>query len=362
MARNKNHHFVPKAHLKPFSVEGRGKSIHLINIERELFVEGASCKGQCSSNYFYGPDDRIDTSLGFLETRYGVIIQKLTAGETPKGDDIELLRLFALVQFCRTEAMVHFTQTAIAGGHDLTFVGDWAQYRPPHRANWQASLSALSIAFSCFDYIRDLKLCIFRNKSRTEFVTSDNPAVVANMWLWRQCQSHNFGFASSGAMLFLPLSPTMEMCLYDGATYVCPGRHEIYKTLRNDQEVRAINDLQILNAHKNVYFSNWSSRHLLLDAVKEGKELRPDNNAALAAFVRDDAGRDLAYEGRRYRLATEEEKARPMQKIVSLNRVLPVPRRWASAFQIRPNPRVFSNGSAAGYVRAPHFSRRSRST
>ncbi|MGH0343942.1 DUF4238 domain-containing protein [Sinorhizobium meliloti] len=34
MADNKNQHFVPKAHLKPFSVNGEGKAIHLFNLDR----------------------------------------------------------------------------------------------------------------------------------------------------------------------------------------------------------------------------------------------------------------------------------------------------------------------------------------
>lgn len=54
MAFNKNQHFVPKVHLRPFSLDGENLSISLINLRQMKPIPNAPVKNQCSSDYFYG--------------------------------------------------------------------------------------------------------------------------------------------------------------------------------------------------------------------------------------------------------------------------------------------------------------------
>lgn len=56
MADNKNQHFVPKGHLKPFSVDGEGKAIHLFNVDAGRAIPNAAVRKQCSHDYLYGRD------------------------------------------------------------------------------------------------------------------------------------------------------------------------------------------------------------------------------------------------------------------------------------------------------------------
>lgn len=56
MASNKNQHFVPRCHLKPFTLDSTKKNINLFNIDREQILENVPIKNQCSSDYFYGSD------------------------------------------------------------------------------------------------------------------------------------------------------------------------------------------------------------------------------------------------------------------------------------------------------------------
>ena len=53
MADNKNQHFVPKAHLKPFSVDGEGKAIHLFNLDAGRAIPNAAVRKQCSHDYLW---------------------------------------------------------------------------------------------------------------------------------------------------------------------------------------------------------------------------------------------------------------------------------------------------------------------
>lgn len=74
MASNKNQHFVPKCYLRPFTVEGAGAAINLYNIDRHKFICMAPVKNQCSGDYFYGKDERLEAVIQHLEGRYGTAL------------------------------------------------------------------------------------------------------------------------------------------------------------------------------------------------------------------------------------------------------------------------------------------------
>ena len=52
MADNKNQHYVPRVHLKPFTLDGEGLAINLLNIDRMKPISNAPVKNQCSGDYF----------------------------------------------------------------------------------------------------------------------------------------------------------------------------------------------------------------------------------------------------------------------------------------------------------------------
>lgn len=71
MADNKNQHFVPKAHLKPFSVDGEGKAIHLFNLDAGRAIPNAAVRKQCSHDYLYGRDAQLERAIQTIEGRTG---------------------------------------------------------------------------------------------------------------------------------------------------------------------------------------------------------------------------------------------------------------------------------------------------
>lgn len=353
MPSNKNNHFVPRVHFKPFSFGREGKAINLVNIESGLAIQNASVSGQCSKSYFYGKDAEIEKGLSHFEGRYGQIERALEAHDPLSGDDNVALRMFTLLQFMRTEATGKMAVATISGGLDRMFVGELAEQRPSAIPNHVVMMMALSLALKERRCIDDLKMCVFANDTRIDFITSDNPAIAMNRWSWQRQRDHRFGLVSSGLILSLPLSPRMSLCYFDRGTYSCPGNGPVYRTLANHRDVHVLNELQILNSEENVYFADWCSRGTLLTQVNAVKERRPAERVLFNVLVEDENGTDGFHEGRCYRRATADEIARPMPKVVMHSPVYPIPSRWISGIRIRPRPRVFTNGSAAGYVRNP---------
>jgi Protein of unknown function (DUF4238) len=72
--------------------------------------------------------------------------------------------------------------------------------------------------------IADLDTCLIVNKAPRQFITSDDPAIHTNRFHFQRLKSGGFGFASAGAMFFLPLSPRLAFMAFDGNVYIAPDR------------------------------------------------------------------------------------------------------------------------------------------
>jgi hypothetical protein len=220
MADNKNQHFVPKAHLKAFSVRGEGRAIHLFNLDRAQIFRDAPVKNQCARDYFYGQDARLERAIQLVEGGYAQCISSLREPRTLVGDlHVTILRRFAYLQHLRTEA-------AAQRSAELTFaVTDvrGADIEQPtfKEAVRSGVIAAMRHYAETMNFVDDLKVRIVRNRTSDPFITSDDPAVLANRWHQQDTRAlhRSFGIVSAGAVLFLPLSPTLLAILFDGDVY-----------------------------------------------------------------------------------------------------------------------------------------------
>ena len=247
MADNKNQHFVPKAHLKFFSVRSEGKAIHLFNLDRKQIFCDAPVKNQCSHDYFYGQDETLERAIQSVEEGYARCVSSL---HEPRAliDDLHslFLRRFAYLQHLRTEAVAKrsaeftFAFTDVRGA-DIE--------RPTLK---EAVRTGVIIAMRHYaetmDIVDDLKVRIVRNNTSDPFITSDDPAVLANRWHQqdKRAQHRSFGIVSAGAILFLPLSPTMLAILFDRDVYTTESSRG-WINVSNPADVAACNYQQILN-------------------------------------------------------------------------------------------------------------------
>src|SRR3546814_61237 len=104
MADNKNQHFVPRVHLRPFTVNGEGLAINLFNLDRMKAIPNAPVRNQCSGDYFYGQNKLLENAINFIEDPYGPIVRHLSDGGAVGSAVKVVLKRFIYLQYLRTEA------------------------------------------------------------------------------------------------------------------------------------------------------------------------------------------------------------------------------------------------------------------
>ncbi len=67
VADNKNQHFELKCHFRLFTRDEEGKSIKLVELDRRAAIPNAPVRSQCSGDYFYGQDPRLESAVQIVE-------------------------------------------------------------------------------------------------------------------------------------------------------------------------------------------------------------------------------------------------------------------------------------------------------
>ncbi len=108
--------------------------------------------------------------------------------------------------------------------------------------------------------VDDLKVCILKNNTRTNFITSDHPAVLTNKWYFfnRKVRFRSFGIQSAGALFILPLTPKFLMLAYDKDVYSISNSGG-WVQIKNTYDIDAFNYFQLLNCQANIYTANPDS-------------------------------------------------------------------------------------------------------
>ena len=105
MASNKNQHFVPRCHLRPFTLEAEDAAISLFNLDRKKLILNAPVKNQCSKDYFYGKDEQLEKAIQLIESGYGKALRDLIQNSRPLTEGNKtVFKIFWLFQHLRTEA------------------------------------------------------------------------------------------------------------------------------------------------------------------------------------------------------------------------------------------------------------------
>lgn len=358
MPQNKRQHYVPRCHLKPFSLDRKGAAINLYNVESQTAVRNAPVKSQCARDYFYGRDGVIEHHMGTFETIYSLVVNRLERNNgNVNAEDLNFLREFSLLQYSRTEMAMMRMRAMHQGMHDVIFNG--ARYRDePLDVSNDAMISESLRLFSTHrESISDLKTLIIINDTNVKFVTSDDPTIVVNKYYKQKVRTFDssiFGLGSSGIMMFLPITPKYAICHYDGDVYTVNEQLRNSAVLRKRTDVRAINDLQYIKAARNVYFSDWGDAQRIAHECQESEHLRLDSWIDFKVTVPD----GVTPSGERFRSATEEEKISSTRVFIVLESRFPIPSHFPSIFKYRIKIRSFSNGSAAGHVRESTWNNR----
>jgi Protein of unknown function (DUF4238) len=368
MPAHKNQHFVPRCALKPFSLDGNGKAINLFNIKSKLAIENAPVKGQCARDYLYAKEDlEAEQLLTKMEGQYARIVALLSDARVLSEDDVGALKFLVLIQSRRTELAIQQIRDFTKSMADAVYAR--APDRKPVDTSTDRQLMYLSMrmAARAVDYIRDLKLVIFRNKTTIDFVTSDNPATMTNRFHFQKLKSNKFGLSNSGAMFSMPLSPRLSTMCYDTGTYSVPNASGTqFVDLTKDIDATALNQLQYLSASKNIYFRNLPDAERIKSELESFAEKRAKAAPITRIYVRDDSATSVVGRLRdpktgrmeKYREGTPEEEQTARETLAATSFEFAEPFIWLSKLKFRDKPRYYNNGTAIGYVRKAEWLRK----
>jgi hypothetical protein len=347
MADNKNQHFVPKAHLKAFSVRGEGRAIHLFNLDRARVILNAPVKHQCALDYFYGQDERLEHAIQVVEGGYAQCVSSLHhPGAVLRDFHVTMLRRFAYLQHLRTEAAARrsaemtFAMTSVPGA-------DMEQ--PTFKEAVRSSvIEAMRHYAETMSVVDDLKVRIVRNLTSDPFITSDDPAVLANRWHQRNeyARHRSFGIVSAGTQLFLPLSPTLLAILLDGDVYTAENRRG-WIDVSDPADIAACNHHQVLNCAANLYFGEASATDYVRSAASTVAHLRPHKRFEVFTAV-PDGGTETHT---RYKVVQDLDLREHEGVLIHVKSIKPAPSKWPSFLKFRSGRFVFTNDTGAGYRR-----------
>lgn len=275
MATNKNQHFVPRCHLRPFTLKGDNAAISLLNLDRRNLIRNAPVKNQCSGDYFYGKDEQLERAIQLVESGYARAMHDLLqSSRSLTGGERIVFRTFWLFQHLRTEAAALRAVKMAEATRNLADL-------PPEEFAFgikEAVQMACKTFADSMHEIDDLKFCVFKNKSEVPFITSDNPAVLTNKWHLENDRPrvHSFGIGSAGALALLPLTPRLLFLGYDGDVYSVPHERGIVE-IRNARDAIALNQHQFLQCVANVYVDETWHEDALIAHLSEVESARPKN-------------------------------------------------------------------------------------
>ncbi len=177
------------------------------------------------------------------------------------------------------------------------------------------------------DQIADLKLAFLDNRTRSSFITCDDPVVQTNRLYVQKVGDTNFGLGSGGAIFYLPLSPRIAMLLYDGDVYSIPktGRHWVL--IEREGDVHAFNDLIFLKARENIYFMDGSDfSRARFERMADRRIVDWHRGRVLVPVGEDEKGRIFA---------NVDEPPPEGGYVIATSQQHPLPRDWPSVVQYR---------------------------
>lgn len=354
MADNKNQHFVPKAYLRPFG-SNDGKSINLHALASGRSVEGASIKGQCSRNYFYGQEPIFDEFIRHFEGGYGEAIKRLVNWEVEPRDIKRLLDFFVL-QYLRTPHQLQ-QRLQVFEGYQNTVIGGQKlkDSHPPAQEDFQPQREMqqqIYVAAKAIDMLDDLRSVLLINRTATPFITSDNPACLTNRLYSQRYQDGTSGLIQCGVAVYLPLTARLAFIAYDADVYQTFGNgleHHVW----NANDVDRLNELQGQVATETLYFADWKDSEYAEKVARECADRRRESWTFIWTAIRD--GEDAFFE--KFRTATEADDESTEPRITSVSMYTAVPSTWPTFLKFKLRPKGHRTGTAVGYIRSAHCER-----
>lgn len=290
-------HIVPRFYFRPFSADGR--RLNLYNLQRNKKIIGASLKGQCYRRGVYGTPE-FEKILAKHEDRLAPVIATIT--DTAALPSV-LQDYFLLLQFV---ASLHLRPAAaleeMNAGIDLLLKDIFSRTGPYTRKE----LDLVQIRVNAGPMLAanihragrallDVTPVLVAAPKGTEWITSDHPLVAYNTYTEELPEDQpGHGLVTRGIQLFLPLSPSLLLVLYDEAIYRPRQQGDLLAA--TPQDLDSLNYLQAVYAQENLYFLT-GSRSDFLALHRRARGARTKRRAFVSRYGRAD--QELEEDGRR---------------------------------------------------------------
>jgi hypothetical protein len=276
MAENKNQHYVPKAYLKQFSVDG--KSVSVFTRKTEHFASTSSIRRMCSKDYFYGKSSGADEILTELETFFGgILADPHLIVEMKKGptDAWEKALCFIMSQLFRTPiTSENVRKKSEALARSIFRKEEDADAKVTQYVE-ETSDPALIVeeGLASYAHVCDLDACIVEVPDGGKLVTSDYPAVITNFGAISGVVKDNAVFEAAGLVIYLPVSSTKALLLFDKDVYETVSSCGTILRLTS-KDVDTLNCLQCQNGGAILILENGGPNEFrdILDSAKGLRE------------------------------------------------------------------------------------------
>lgn len=353
MADNKRQHYVPKSTLRYFALDfassPKPRRIRLVNIASRKVIGSASLREQCYRDYFYGKNLAIEKALGDLEGFFADLVRNMMKTRSiDERDGWHLVQMIALQKArtlraeqeynSMTDRLMKLVMYNRFDEQTLRSVKIGLKDSPNQNVAFALAMSPLLL---------DLKRFLVINETATPFVIADNPVVSTN-WFGRKIDPDRMaGMTRSGLQMFLPLSPKFALLLHDSNVYSSDAKGNVI-TIRRRDEAAALNNLQWLNAHKNVYLPQ-----ALLDDYIAAMMAIERPTGPLAGFTRAERLGDEDS----YQVTVKDEFTAPSEGVKSEIVIISAPVLSKDirlrAIRIRNKPQYYDDGSSDSLQRDP---------
>lgn len=288
MNKKRNNHYVPQFHLRQWS--NNKKTIMTYHIEKDLFIKEASIKNQASKNYLYGHDNKFEDIMGQIETYAGPVYSKIISNQNIHClNDTELDFIYMFVNLCNERSNSRANEHSqilnetikaklrIEKAHNMPGSEKFS-YEDIEKLKLDydnPNLIAVQTIMKYYGLTYDLACTLICNKTRYEFLTSDYPTIVYNLFSNVHNLYSGWGMSSGGIIYILPISPKFAIMLYDSCAYDCRAKNNVVE-IKRESDINEINKLTILNSEHCVYGSE-NIPHNYLKNLKKGLTKKKNN-------------------------------------------------------------------------------------
>lgn len=256
----KDQHYVPRSYLKNFAtVIGTGKKekafVSFYQFDGAILKEDIPTKSICYKSYFYGEDGEIEKDFSIREAKWATVLRDIMIMKSYEltSEQEELIKEFAVYQFCRTMATHNFVK---ASAEELLTVHITKSFhfdpgdeivRNMVKEKVEDEITPSLLIENCNDLVfelDDLGIAVIRFNTRESLITSDMPVLALNPF-----GVSGVGMAMVGVFIIIPIAPHVAVAIYDKKVYL---KCRPYMEIANDNDVINLNKYQIVNAEERI--------------------------------------------------------------------------------------------------------------